>query len=128
GRCVPAVHIQVVGFIADVFAEVQGQFVVVGLGQHHNAGMVDVLAEGEVAAFINAVVDQAGGGVTVGGGGFVHRLDGGRAVTGLGDQGLVIVGSQLLQQLVPLGIIVGQAAQVDQAQAVFSTVARGIGQ
>ena len=128
GRCVPAIHIQVVGLIADIFAVVQGQLIVVGLGQHDDTGVGDVLGKDEVAAVVEAIVQQTGGRVTIGSSGLVHRLDGSRAVAGLGDQGLVIAGRQLVKQLVPLGIVVGQAAHIDQAEAVVRTIGDGVGQ
>ena len=75
-----------------------GQIIVVGLGQNDDAAVRDVALEVEVAACINAIVDQAGGSVAIGRGGLIHRLDGSRAIAGLGDQGLIIAGGQLVEQ------------------------------
>ena len=90
--------------------------------------MRDVALEVEVAACIKAVVDQAGGSVAVGRGGLIHRLDGSRAIAGLRDQGLIIAGGQLVEQCVPLFIIVIQTAHIDQTQTVVLAVNDLIGQ
>ena len=127
-RSIPAINTQIVGFIADVFAIMVGQIIVVGLCQNDHAAVRDVALEVEVAACIEAVVDQAGGRVTVGRGGLIHRLDGSRAVAGLGDQGLIIAGGQLVEQRIPLFIIVIQTAHIDQAQTVVLVVNDLIGQ
>ena len=90
--------------------------------------MRDVALEVEVAACINAIVDQAGGSVAIGRGGLIHRLDGSRAIAGLRNQGLIIAGGQLVEQFIPLFIIVIQTAHIDQTQTVVLTVNDLIGQ
>ena len=90
--------------------------------------MGDVALEVEVAACINAIVDQAGGSVAIGRGELIHRLDGSRAIAGLGDQGLIIAGDQLVEQVVPLGVVVIQTTHIDQAEAVVLAVDKLIGQ
>ena len=127
-RCIPAINAQIVGFIADVFAIMVGQIIVVGLGQNDHAAVRDVALEVEVAACIETVVDQAGGSISVGRGGLIHRLDRGSAVAGLRDQGLVIAGGQLVEQVVPLGVVVIQTTHIDQAEAVVLAVDKLIGQ
>ena len=127
-RCIPAINAQIVGLVANVLAVVSGQIIVVGLCQNDHAAVRDVALEVEVAACIKAVVDQAGGSVAVGRGGLIHRLDGSRAIAGLRDQGLIIAGGQLVEQCVPLFIIVIQTAHIDQTQTVVLAVNDLIGQ
>ena len=127
-RCIPAIDIQIVGLVANVLAVVSGQIIVVGLGQNDDAAVGDVHAENKVAACIKTIVQQTGCRVTVCCSRLVHGFDGCRTIAGLGDQGLVIAGGQLVEQVVPLGVVVIQTTHIDQAEAVVLAVDKLIGQ
>ena len=109
---VPAGHAHLVGHLADVLTEGVGQIHVPGGGDHHSGGEADGALAGEV------VVD-GGRAVAVDGLNLADAVDGGGLVAADGDEGVHLSHGQLIQQGIPLGIVIVHAAQVLQLQAVL---------
>ena len=113
-RCVPARNIHVVGHLADGGAEVVCQIGVPGGCDHHSGGEADGTLPGEV------VVDR-GRTVAVDG---LHLADGihCHSLEAAQSNELVHVrDSELIQEGIPLGVVVIHAHHVLQLQAVLGT-------
>ena len=109
---VPAGHAHLVGHLADALAEVIGQIHIPGGGDHNGGGEADGALAGEV------VVD-GGRTVAVDGLHLADAVDGGGLVAADGNEGVHLRHGHLVQQLIPLGIVIVHAAQILQLQAVL---------
>ncbi len=112
GGGVPAGHVHLVGHLADAGAEIMGQAGVPGGGDDHAGGEAD-------GRFAGKVVVDGGGAVAVHLLGLAHGLNGHALVAADANQVHHVVHSELVQQLLPLGVVIVLAPQVHQRQAVL---------
>ena len=118
GRAVPAHRAGTKqGVIAKQATKFQCQFTVPSLCGHLSA--VKRCAAGTAK-------DKTRGGIGIHAVRLADILQFGGAVAGGADQGLVIIGRQLIQKVIPQGVIIRLAAQVDQPQTIFGTVNDGV--
>ena len=111
GRCVPTGYAHLVSHLTDALAKGFCDLYVPGVGDHYAGRETDGSCSGEV------VVDGSRS-VTVNGHGFLNTCSSGCLVTADSDHGVHIADGQLIQQSLPLGIIVSSAAKVSKLHAV----------
>ena len=109
GRSIPAVSAADQSLIADHFAVSGSDLLVPGLGYCHGIG----------EHLSCAAVDQAGCRIRIDVEGLVHGIDHFDAVAGLSDGIVIIFLCQLVQQLLPEGIVIVQSPHFDESVAVL---------
>ncbi len=112
GRAIPAGSVHLIGHLADAVAEVVGQILAPGHTDEGSRRETDRTDAGEV------VVDGCRA-VTVVGAHLADAVHGCGLVAAEADGLLQVVDAHLIQQVIPLGIIVVHAAQVSQLEAVL---------
>ena len=112
GRGIPAGGPAEQALVADHVAQAVSDLLVPGLRHGHG------VAERHACA----APAPAARGIGVGAGGLAHGLDVVGAVAGVQDHGLVVVGRELVKKVAPLRIVVVQATQVDELEAVARPV------
>ena len=117
-RCIPAGNAHIVCHLADGFAEGIGQIGVPGCCDHHSGREAD-------GALLGKVVVDGGRAVTVDGLNLTHGGNGNGLVAAQGDQAVHISNSQLVQEAVPLFVVVCHANHVSQLDAVLCAGGRG---
>src|SRR5699024_9912132 len=120
GGSVPAGNIHFVCHLADVVTEGGGDIDVPGVGDHHGSREADGTAAGEV------VVDGSRA-VAVVGAYLINAVNAVGLVAAQRNQAVHLLNGQLIQQGVPHGVVIFQAAQLDQFGAARSAGDRGFG-
>ena len=111
-RAIPAGSVHLIGHLADAVAEVVGQVLAPGHADEGSSREADRADAGEV------VVDGRRA-VTVVGAHLADAVHGCGLVAAEADGLLQVVDAHLIQQVIPLGIVVVHAAQVSQLEAVL---------
>ena len=111
-RAIPAGSVHLIGHLADAVAEVVGQILAPGHTDEGSSRETDRTDAGEV------VVDGCRA-VTVVGAHLADAVHGCGLIAAEADGLLQVVDAHLIQQIIPLGIIVVHAAQVSQLEAVL---------
>ena len=111
-RRIPAGDIHLVGHLADALTKSVSQILVPGRRDSYADREADGTYTGEV------VVD-GGRAVAVVGADFADALDGIGLIAAQGDQGVHVVQSHLIHQLVPLGIVLIKTAHIYELKAVI---------
>ena len=112
GRRVPAGHLHVVRHRADRVTEGTRKLLVEGCRHGHRGGQAD-------RADAREVVVQRGGAVHVGDAQLADRGDRRGAVATLGDEGVHFLDGELVEELIPLRVVVIEAREVPQDEAVL---------
>ena len=113
---IPAVAAADNRLIANHRAVFQCQVLVPGLCQRHHIG--------EHSA--GTAVNQAAGSICINHKGLADAVDGRHAVAGAGNDVIVVLCRQLVEQVIPHRVVIALAAQVNQAQTILGAVGNGI--